>query len=47
MLQLALVAAGLGAAVANSILAFTIIKWIGVATCSTWRSGSGVPRLST
>jgi len=31
MLQLALVAIGLGAAVANSILAFTIIKWVGVA----------------
>ncbi|MCV7171332.1 LysE family transporter [Mycobacterium manitobense] len=31
MLQLALVAIGLGAAVANSILAFHIIKWIGVA----------------
>ena len=31
MLQLALVAAGLGAVVANSILAFNIIKWIGVA----------------
>ena len=31
MLQLALVAIGLGAAVANSILAFNIIKWIGVA----------------
>jgi homoserine/homoserine lactone efflux protein len=31
MLQLALVAIGLGAAVANSILAFYIIKWIGVA----------------
>ena len=31
MLQLALVAVGLGAAVANSILAFNIIKWIGVA----------------
>jgi homoserine/homoserine lactone efflux protein len=31
MLQLALVAVGLGAAVANSILAFTIIKWLGVA----------------
>ncbi|MGZ6780298.1 MAG: LysE family transporter [Mycobacterium sp.] len=30
MLQLALVAAGLGAVVANSVLAFTIIKWIGV-----------------
>src|SRR6188768_1648828 len=31
MLQLTLVAVGLGAAVANSILAFTIIKWLGVA----------------
>jgi homoserine/homoserine lactone efflux protein len=31
MLQLALVAIGLGAAVANSILAFNIIKWAGVA----------------
>lgn len=31
MLQLALVAVGLGAAVANSILAFNVIKWIGVA----------------
>jgi homoserine/homoserine lactone efflux protein len=31
MLQLTLVAIGLGAAVANSILAFNIIKWIGVA----------------
>ncbi len=31
MLQLALVAIGLGAVVANSILAFNIIKWIGVA----------------
>jgi homoserine/homoserine lactone efflux protein len=30
MLQLALVAVGLGAAVANSIVAFTAIKWIGV-----------------
>lgn len=30
MLQLALVAAGLGAVVANSVLAFTVIKWIGV-----------------
>ena len=30
MLQLALVAIGLGAAVSNSILAFTVIKWIGV-----------------
>ncbi len=31
MLQLALVAAGLGAVVANSVLVFNIIKWIGVA----------------
>ena len=31
MLQLTLVAIGLGAAVANSILAFNVIKWIGVA----------------
>jgi homoserine/homoserine lactone efflux protein len=31
MLQLALVAAGLGAVVTNSVLAFNVIKWIGVA----------------
>jgi len=31
MVQLALVAVGLGAALANSVLAFTIIKWLGVA----------------
>jgi homoserine/homoserine lactone efflux protein len=31
MLQLTAVAIGLGAAVANSILAFNVIKWIGVA----------------
>lgn len=31
MLQLALVAAGLGAIVMNSVLAFNVIKWIGVA----------------
>lgn len=31
MLQLALVAIGLGAAVTNSILAFNVIKWFGVA----------------
>ncbi len=31
MLQLTLVAIGLGAAVASSILAFTVIKWVGVA----------------
>ena len=39
MLQLALVAVGLGAAVANSILAFNIIKWIGVAYLSIWPCG--------
>ncbi|WP_029115577.1 LysE family transporter [Mycobacterium sp. URHB0044] len=31
MLQLALVAIGLGAVVANSILVFNVIKWVGVA----------------
>ncbi len=31
MAQLVLVAVGLGAALANSVLAFTIIKWLGVA----------------
>jgi len=31
MVQLALVAVGLGAAVAKSIVAFTVIKWLGVA----------------
>lgn len=31
MLQLALVAAGLGAVVTSSVIAFTVIKWIGVA----------------
>src|ERR1700712_3667970 len=31
MLQLALVAVGLGAAVANSVVVFTVIKWVGVA----------------
>ena len=31
MLQLALVAAGLGAVVTNSIVAFNVIKWLGVA----------------
>lgn len=30
MLQLALVAVGLGAAVASSVLAFNVVKWIGV-----------------
>ena len=30
MLQLALVAVGLGAAVASSIVAFNVVKWIGV-----------------
>ncbi|MGE2834559.1 LysE family transporter [Mycobacterium sp. SMC-4] len=43
MLQLALVAFGLGAAVANSIVAFTVIKWVGVAyliylAIRQWRS---------
>ncbi len=45
MLQLALVAIGLGAAVANSILAFNITKWIGVAyllylAVRQWRSAT-------
>ena len=31
MMQLAAVAVGLGAAVAQSVVAFTVIKWIGVA----------------
>ncbi|MET0450786.1 MAG: LysE family transporter [Mycobacterium sp.] len=43
MLQLALVAVGLGAAVASSILAFNVIKWVGVAylgylAVRQWRS---------
>ncbi|CAA0092287.1 Homoserine/homoserine lactone efflux protein [Mycolicibacterium vanbaalenii] len=43
MLQLTLVAVGLGAAVVNSILAFTVIKWLGVAYLAylavrQWRS---------
>jgi len=46
MLQLALVAVGLGAAVAKSVLAFTIIKWIGVAylgylAVRQWRAAVG------
>ena len=45
MLQMTLVAIGLGAAVANSILAFTIIKWLGVAYLAylavrQWRSAA-------
>ncbi|VEG54762.1 lysine exporter protein LysE/YggA [Mycolicibacterium aurum] len=45
MLQLTLVAVGLGAAVANSILAFTVIKWLGVAYLAylavrQWRSAA-------
>ncbi|CAN3128907.1 LysE family transporter [Mycobacterium sp. smrl_JER01] len=45
MLQLTLVAVGLGAAVANSILAFTVIKWVGVAylvylAIRQWRSAT-------
>ncbi|MDG4668842.1 LysE family transporter [Mycobacterium sp. 236(2023)] len=43
MLQLALVAVGLGAAVASSMVAFTVIKWLGVAYLAylavrQWRS---------
>ena len=43
MLQLVLVAIGLGAAVAKSVVAFTVIKWIGVAylvylAVRQWRS---------
>ena len=43
MLQLVLVAIGLGAAVAGSVVAFTVIKWIGVAylvylAVRQWRS---------
>jgi homoserine/homoserine lactone efflux protein len=49
MLQLALVAVGLGAAMANSILAFHIIKWIGVAylvylAIRQWRTAVVDPR---
>ncbi|GAB3227618.1 LysE family transporter [Mycolicibacterium hippocampi] len=45
MLQLTLVAVGLGAAVMNSILAFTVIKWLGVAYLAylavrQWRSAA-------
>ncbi|MDA2890861.1 LysE family transporter [Mycolicibacterium sp. BiH015] len=45
MLQLTLVAIGLGAAVASSILAFTVIKWLGVAYLAylavrQWRSAA-------
>ena len=45
MLQLALVAAGLGAVVTNSIVAFNVIKWIGVAylvylAVRQWRSAT-------
>lgn len=45
MVQLALVAIGLGAALANSVLAFNIIKWLGVAyliylAVRQWRSAS-------
>lgn len=46
MLQLTLVAVGLGAAVARSIVAFTVIKWIGVAyllflAVQQWRATAG------
>jgi homoserine/homoserine lactone efflux protein len=45
MVQLALVAVGLGAALANSVLAFNIIKWLGVAyliylAVRQWRAAS-------
>jgi homoserine/homoserine lactone efflux protein len=45
MAQLALVAVGLGAAIAKSILAFTVIKWLGVAyliylAFRQWRSAA-------
>jgi homoserine/homoserine lactone efflux protein len=43
LIQLTLVAVGLGAALANSLLAFTVIKWLGVAyliylAVRQWRS---------
>jgi homoserine/homoserine lactone efflux protein len=46
MMQLALVAVGLGAAVAKSVVAFTVIKWIGVAyliylAVRQWRTATG------
>ncbi|AQA05576.1 threonine transporter RhtB [Mycobacterium sp. MS1601] len=45
MVQLAVVAVGLGAALAKSVLAFTIIKWLGVAylvylAVRQWRTAS-------
>jgi len=47
MLQLALVAAGLGAVVTNSIVAFNVIRWIGVAylvylAVRQWRSALSI-----
>ncbi|WP_197374590.1 LysE family transporter [Mycolicibacterium baixiangningiae] len=49
MLQLALVAVGLGAVVTNSIVAFHIIKWVGVAylvylAVRQWRTAAVDPR---
>ena len=46
MMQLALVAVGLGAAVAKSVVAFTVIKWIGVVyliylAVRQWRTATG------
>lgn len=41
MVQLALVAVGLGAALASSALAFTVIKWLGWPIWFIWRCGSG------
>src|SRR5471032_1652421 len=42
ILQLVIVAAGLGAILATSALAFNLIKWFGVVIWSTWASNSGV-----
>ncbi len=41
VLQIAIVAAGVGAVLATSALAFSLIKWFGVATCCGWRSSNG------
>ena len=46
MMQLAVVAVGLGAAVAKSVVAFTVIKWIGVVyliylAVRQWRTTAG------
>src|SRR3954454_24274517 len=44
MLQLSLVAAGLGAVVTNSILAFNTSSGSVWPTCSIWPCGNGEPR---